>query len=567
MDLSIAELARAVGRSEGYVRQHVHRKHLNVRRSGRSVSVALGEAIRWAQERGLTFVPPPRVSVTKGTVTGRTARTTVLVLNRSGEPPRNLFTLIRHRRDDWLGPWAAKTDGTWSSEDLGDGLRLFSMDAPLERCQELVHQIVESGTQEIQGLQIHYSLDPTPLRHWAYRDKRSSTEASVISPFRRHSAEVTEYWSLKERPRQLWIELMESPHQNLTRRLARLGFPLDRRSDRVGNLMISGAADTFTCDLLSAHDQTLIFQTDDRARFQSGAYRATVWASHSGNEVLREEVQVTLDQTVIPLSSNIDHFGFAVFRTRDGQCVDWMEVFLMTPIKIGLAMYTGPTVRLRTRQGRSDYSFGPPPLRSTIDVGLDDTGLQKEIRRLWLDRRTLQHKASPRNIVRFEAAEFDQAVEHFVGLLLQDADHLAPIYLADPGFLHWVRGKRKVQWQLYFRIFGATVGHPLHILCARPKRGHDARPWRPKLPNELTNHVTIRKFLKPDGKTRGFHDRYLITPRCETIITNSINSWSNYGVTFDSLPRGLDIYRAEAERLWSMETDSITASLLVKEID
>ena len=35
MDLTIAELARAVGKSEPYVRQHVHRRHLTARREGR----------------------------------------------------------------------------------------------------------------------------------------------------------------------------------------------------------------------------------------------------------------------------------------------------------------------------------------------------------------------------------------------------------------------------------------------------------------------------------------------------------------------------------------------------
>ena len=32
MDLTIAELARAVGKNETYVRQHIHRKHLITRR-------------------------------------------------------------------------------------------------------------------------------------------------------------------------------------------------------------------------------------------------------------------------------------------------------------------------------------------------------------------------------------------------------------------------------------------------------------------------------------------------------------------------------------------------------
>ena len=49
MNITIAELACAVGKSENYVRQHVHRKHLTARKDGRNVSVAPNEALRWAR--------------------------------------------------------------------------------------------------------------------------------------------------------------------------------------------------------------------------------------------------------------------------------------------------------------------------------------------------------------------------------------------------------------------------------------------------------------------------------------------------------------------------------------
>ena len=70
MDLTIAELARAVGKNESYVRQHIHRKHLTVQRGGRNVFVALDEAARWARERGLPFGTPARISATAGDMKG-----------------------------------------------------------------------------------------------------------------------------------------------------------------------------------------------------------------------------------------------------------------------------------------------------------------------------------------------------------------------------------------------------------------------------------------------------------------------------------------------------------------
>ena len=76
-------------------------------------------------------------------------------------------------------------------------------------------------------------------------------------------------------------------------------------------------------------------------------------------------------------------------------------------------------------------------------------------------------------------------------------------------------------------------------------------------------------FLKrdehnPDRRKRGFHDRYLITPEREIIITHSFNGWCEDGVTFISLPYG--VYRAEAEQLWSMDLESDTERLFVEEI-
>ena len=172
MNLTIAELARAVNQSETYVRQHIHRKHLHTKREGRSVSVEPDEAARWARERGLPFVPPERLTVTAGAMETRTARMTVLTWHTPGAQPRNLFTLIRHRQQDTLGPWARDPDEIWSSDDLGNELRLFSFDASFERCQENVDQVLHSGMLEIEGLEIQYDLEPTPRRHWAYRDVR-----------------------------------------------------------------------------------------------------------------------------------------------------------------------------------------------------------------------------------------------------------------------------------------------------------------------------------------------------------------------------------------------------------
>ena len=162
-------LALAVGRKESYVRQHIHRKYLAVLRDGRNVTVPYDEAARWARERGLTLAVPTHASIADRGVKDRTARITVLTWHPKDAAPVNLFTHIRHRRREDLGLWTSKPSETWSSEVFNidhsgqrEELRLHTMDAPLEICQELVGRILKDGTMAIDDIEVEYDLNPIP---------------------------------------------------------------------------------------------------------------------------------------------------------------------------------------------------------------------------------------------------------------------------------------------------------------------------------------------------------------------------------------------------------------------
>ena len=537
--------------------------------------VEFEEAARWARERGFSFGMPTPISTTAGNK-GRAARMTVLTWDESGTRPRNLFTLIRHRRKDALGPWASDMDESWSNEDLGRRLRVLSFDAPLERCQALVDDILDSGTLKIDGVEIDYALHPMPRRHWAYRDDRPFTDASVRSPFSRHSAEIIEYWSFGSDLRDRWLEVLRSSAGRPLPHLRHLGFPLDQRVDRIGNLMIAGAADAIVCDLAACHDQTLRF-TVEADRLLPGAYRATVWGSHSGDEVARREVTVSHGQTAIKVASDIDHVGFAVFRTVDGQCIDLMETFLIMEVTGRMEVASSPTLQIQGGRRRANHTVAPANSTSMINVRSDDEGTEvdKGIRRLWLERRLHEREAEARkeqNIRRFQPGECDQAGRHIIHLLRRDAHRTEPLYLADPYFMPYLDEKPGsdsiLLVQLYLELFAATTGRPLLILCAQRKQGHD-RPWWSNYPEILSNHVSVRTFLKrnendPNERKRGFHDRFLVTPEREIVITHSINGWRNDGVTFLSFPYG--VYRAEADKLWAMDLQSTNEPLWVEEI-
>ena len=528
----------------------------------------MDEAVRWARERGLSIDLPISTSLTTRETRGRTARMTVLAWHAPNEQPRNLFTLIRHRRRDALGPWASEPSGTWSGDDLGHGLWLYSLDGRLENCHSAVEQVLDSGTLEIDGIDIQYSLDPHPRRHRAYRDDRPFAESSVRSPFAKHSAEIIEYWSFAAQPRKRWLEILDSSPANLRSGLARLGFPLDLRTDRIGNLMIAGAEDTVTCDLVPHHDGTLRFHVNCDGLLP-GAYRATVWATHSGDEVLCRELSVAGEQTDLEVASDVDHIGFAIYRTIDGECIDLMEAFLIKEVRSTLAVEFGPTLQLRNRQGRIVHQVRPSsaPLPISVEFNEDNTQLDKGIRRSWLDHRVYQREVAARregNFARFQPTEFEQAVRYFIGLLRQDRHDTAPIYLADPFFMDRVSGEEGDR--LYLDLFAATADRSLLVLCGKDENGENgsATPWWSRFPDQLTGHVGVRSFRLKGADKPAFHDRYLITPKREFVITHSLSGWPTGGVTFAALP--YDFYRAEAKRLWSMDIGSAATDFLVRKI-
>ena len=429
----------------------------------------------------------------------------------------------------------------------------------------MVDQILDSGTLEIDGLEIQYALESIPRRHWAYRDDRAFTDTSMRSPFSRHSAEIVEYWSFMAEPRESWLKILDSLQGKTLPKFAHLRFPLDHRLDRVGNLMIAGAEDSITCVLDVHRNQTLMLHVDTNELLPE-TYRATVWASHSDDEVLRREIPVVKKQTVIELKTDVDHIGFAIFRNADGQCVDLMEVFLLMEIGIRMNIDSGPTLNLHDPKKHFSHSISPSGFVSTINVQSDQDSaiLDKGIRRLWLDRRVHNQEVTTRregNFVRFGPNELNKAILYFLSLLRHGLDSKEPIYLADPYFMDRLKGNAGNR--LYLDMFATTSGRPLRILCTKKKNGK-AQPWWSNYPKQITAHVSVKAFLKHDRKTPGFHDRYLITHDREILITHSLNGWHKDGVTFARL--SYHIYRAEAEALWSMDIGSKTTNLYVEEI-
>ena len=556
MDITVSDLALATNKSEAYIRRRIRQKDLVARREGRRLYVARDEAARWARENGLPFVLTVFQPSPTGNVRDRTARVTVLAWHEKDKPPVNLFTHIRHRRRDSLGPWAEIPDRVWSDEIVaiddmpGSGeLRLYRLDASFEHCQGLIDGILAQGVLEVGGAAIEYSLEHDARRFWAFRDIRGSAGAEVPSPFGQHSAEITESWSFDDDLKRRWQDLVISPPAELQPLLEKLRFPLDRRPERVGNLMIVGAQDEINCDLWLHRENELLLKVEmaNGAPLPIGAYTASLWANHAGDYMVWRTIAITANETLIEFSSDVDWLGFAVQRNSDGQCVDLMNVTLCANINIAMNMDAGPTITVHNTRRSTTNRVSLGSWRSMIKVNADDyTDLRdRNIRRLVLGRRAWVREAEARragNLARFRPGQLDAAIDYFLNLLRQYTYTNEPVYFADPYFMN--RGAGGDTERLYLGMFEATLGRPLRILC----EPHVGGAWWSNYPPALISHATVRSFAKPAPSL--LHDRYLITSEREIWISHSISGWDSGGVSFFSIPYG--VYRAEAEALWSI---------------
>ena len=528
--------------------------------------VNVNEAHRWAQERGIRFRSPDHAVTASPPMPDRTFRMTVLVWTDSKGMHRNLFTLVRHRRKDAMGPWWCEPNGDWQIEELTGDLHLLSCDMSWQGHDPIIAGILDSGFLHVKDMEVQYALESVPRHHWAYRVK-PPTHDRLRSPFRRHSAEFLEYWSFVSEPRKRWREVLEPFLSQGHLQLARLGFPLDRHSDRAGNLIIARAEDALTCDLVAYRDRTLTLsvEANDCA---SGSYSGIVWANHSGDEVLRQQIDITPGKILIPLASEVDGVGFAVFRDTDGQCVDLMsENLMLEPPPIQLNLQMGPTLHLQDRKRRFAHEVNPHHHVSTIRVPTDDQGpeFDRRIRQQRLDHLSYWREALMRrkgDLVRCGSDQWNQAVDHVLGILAMDHEPPFPIYFADPYMLGSVKKPDAIKFWL--SVFAATAGAPLHLLCGEDMVGGRLPQWWSGCPKSLTSHVKVRIFTQHSDGRPAFHDRYLITPKREVLITNSVSGWVADGVTFSSQAEG--VYRAEAERFWEMDLRSSTADAHAEEL-
>ena len=504
----------------------------------------------------------------------RSARMSVLTWHPKEGEALNLFTHIRHRQGDSMGPWAGEPDHIWHTTEFPAGetggageIRIHRLDAPLTHCLQLVEDILVQNSLVAGDYEVRYALEQPPRIHWAHRNHTRPDDHSVSSPFTKHSAKIIEYWSFAPEPREYWRKVSESymSHQ-LERPLGSLGFRLDQRLDRAGNLMIAGAEDEIDCELISKQNHLILSVNNAGSKdLLENAYYATVWAGDSDDDLVQRHFEIDREDTVINVDSAIDKIGLAIYRRRDGQCIDMWEATLIQEINIGLTMATGQSLDIHDSRRGTTNTVSVGDAKSIIKVDNErSNALDRTIRQAVLGRRSWQRDRDARqqgNLGRFGPDQTKEAIEFFLKFLADHGGSEGSIYLADPYFMQ--RDFDNTDDRIYSSLFGLTKGQSLRILCGQ----QNANAWLLKYPSILTNHVAIRSFTCKDNRGQdksSFHDRYLITPDKEIIITHSINGWHDQGVTFATLPYG--VYRAEADELWSMDMGHNRGGVYVREV-
>ena len=501
---------------------------------------------------------------------GRTARIVALAWQQNDGNAVNLFTHIRHRRRDALGPWASEPEPSWRCEPLFRGnedIQLYRLDGPLTFCLELADDILHNSTITINATAVRYDLSHPYRQHWAYHGPRGNDGWWMPSPFKLHSAEVTEFWSFATDTRDRWVEAVADRTPAELHQVSRLGFPLEERPERVGNLMITGAEDAINCSIRSTHTDHIILRVDnaDGTPLPIDGYQAIVWADDSGDSMAQQVVPIAENETVIKLNSSVDRTGLAVYRNHDGQCIHLSEYPLIKEIILNMQLSGGPTVSIQDSKRGTTHQVTPQTGKETLSVsGPSNHVRDDQIRQAMLERMKWETGRKARqdlNLARFGPDDIEAAIDYFLSLLDTYANPKEPIYIADPYFMS-IKVEDTPE-RLRSGILAYTKGNSLRIICASSEETLRKRQaWPNRYPQMLTSHVSARSFTRGGGAA--FHDRYIITPDKEVIITNSFNGWHRHGVTFTTSQYG--VYRAEAEAFWNLNIGDNSDRTHVREI-
>lgn len=489
-----------------------------------------------------------------GDIGSRAARMTVMAMQGTDGISTNVFALVRYRDHRSLGPWYEENlnwhCSTAPVENAGEirSLSLYRYDSTLAKCQEIVKQVLREGKLGIEGDEIQFKLEPNPRRHWAFQEHTSSGIKSLNSLFGNSSAEISEYWCFDKEIREKWIAAVQADAETTEKMATALHFPIIRRTDRVGNLMITNAEDAIESEIRALQDNRLVLRVASRDWTEppKGEYSATVWADHSGDRVLRRSLEINRSETVLNHESDVDLVGYEIYRNDDGECIDRYEAHVIKEIGIAMTV-TGPPMNVRVvGKGYSfDRQINTNSIGSTSSISDKNSGgLDQAIRQKHLEYNAYETDRAARkegNLHRFKPEEVDEAIEHIAQLVRPKTGWKEPVFFADPHF----KGESETEVKMLTAILSEAYGQPLNILCGL---WDDQRKLRYPIP--MVAQAKVKSFTRrKDGRTLpGFHDRYLITPDGETLITNSVNGWDTDGVTFHSSPYG--VYKAETEEMW-----------------
>ena len=525
MGLTVAELALAIGKDENYVRQHIRRKNLKARKDGRRVLVEEAEAARWAKERGLPFSQTVWPLESDDQVGRRSARMMVLAIQGTDGTSRNVFTLIRHRDRRSLGPWHKEEYPGWYSdtvpvEDAGEtkSLSIYRCDGLMANFQQLVQLILREGKLNIDGHEVHFALESKPRHHWAYQEHTQTSTDSLKIPLDTLSAEITEYWCFDSEIQDRWMTTVQAAPETAEKMAEAVHFPVNQRSDRTGNLMVAKAQDAVKGEIMAMQGNRLILRvaSGDWAEPPLGAYSATVWASHSGDKVMRRRIEISNAETVLNHESDIDLIGYEIYRNSDGECVDRYEANLFTEISVQMSV-SGPPTEISIHGPRKGSSIKRQINTNSTDSAFsvadkDSECMVRMIRQKYRDHIARANDSAARRDgkYRFRPEQVDEAVEHLARLVRPKPGQKGPIYFVDPHF----KGESETGLKVLTAILLEARGQSVNILCGRWEGSQ-----RFNFPKSLITHAKIKSFTHADERRDpAIHDRYLLTPAGETII-------------------------------------------------
>lgn len=545
--LTIAELARASGKTENNIRQNIFRKLLKSTKRGNVVEISRKEAERWAKKKKITLQFSPEESEKIDLLNERSVRIHVLAGLAPNSRWINIVTAVKQRR------LAELATSSWEvlAETDDKGLQLLKWDCKESEANSWIEKAAAGAAETILGTEIHFNVGSSAKHYFCPRiHDDDKAPAPQVSPFANASATAVEFMAGDDLPTAVSQKLNEIPADWFKK----IGLSIAEYFDHAGSLIVYTATDDVRGQVSVMSKKALKFSVRTSANIILKDYFVTLLAWRRDELVFDRAFDLTQPSHHLSGNADIDRWKYQIFHKPSGRLVDEDEATLILSIQ-GTIQALGPSVELRDANNKPFGHVQTTALTSQFGVG-ENSDRAASLYHHRLSQQRYEKSKSRGELFRLDSEE--AALEQIAKILKSFSAADGPIYWADPYFFSSPKdGKFVSNWTTslrkhFLKVVQAAQGLNLRIIC-----GHDTTvgddPFDLIGYGSLMNTVEVCCVRKKNSRgdfENAFHDRWITNKSREYLLTHSLNGIQGDGLTIVKLP--FHVYFADSEYLWSI---------------